>query len=136
VPKPTPTPDDEDHGKTLFHYTGYDSARSIAASQTIRASAGFRGTYTYPIGAYATEIAPLPTSGYTQRQLSALFYGGNQNRDVSYYVEIEQADFYPILYPGITGQVGSSGPLCWVSGPRHSCEVGAESDAPLMIFRP
>lgn len=61
------------------------------------------GGFTFPAGAYATDIGPRQ-AGYTQSYLSALFYGGDVNRDVSAYVEIARRDFTELLYPGFPRQ--------------------------------
>jgi hypothetical protein len=61
------------------------------------------GGFTFPSGAYATDIRPTDP-GYTQRLLSALFYGGNESEDVSSFVEFERNDFTQLLYPGFPHQ--------------------------------
>jgi hypothetical protein len=61
------------------------------------------GGFTFPIGAYATDIKPTDP-GFTKRSLSALFYGGDEGRDVSSYVEIARRDFTQLLYPGFPHQ--------------------------------
>lgn len=42
--------------------------------------------------------------GYTQRSLSALFYGGNEARDVSWFVEVARGGFTELKYPGFASQ--------------------------------
>jgi RHS repeat-associated protein len=97
IPKPRETGDEE----VLYHYTSQTAAVGIQQSQFIIATSTYRGrTYTFPSGAYASDIEPTDTQ-FTQRQLSALFYGGNENKDVSWYVKIKKNDFIPIRYPGI-----------------------------------
>lgn len=61
------------------------------------------GGFTFPVGAYATDIQPTYPS-YTQSSLSALFYGGNESRDVSSYVEIARGGFTELKYPGFAHQ--------------------------------
>jgi hypothetical protein len=99
--------DDEERRKTkiLYHYTSMASAVQILADGVILASAKKRfGGYSFPPGAYATDIKPWNLF-YTQRQLSALFYGGNENRDVSCFVAIEQRDFIgPLPFPEFPNQ--------------------------------
>lgn len=90
--------------KILYHYTSMSEALEIAADRVIYASAKKRfGGYTFPSGAYATDVAPWNLF-YTQRQLSALFYGGSEHRDVSWFVAIEESDFYPLSYPEFPNQ--------------------------------
>ncbi|MEW8194251.1 MAG: hypothetical protein AB2793_11115, partial [Candidatus Thiodiazotropha sp.] len=48
-------------------------------------------------GFYGTSIAPWSVQ-YTQEELSALFYGGNRHRDVSWFVAFDGESF--IKYPG------------------------------------
>jgi RHS repeat-associated protein len=81
----------------LFHYTSKQSALEIFTSGGIFASLAkrFEG-FTFPAGAYATDIAPWSIQ-FTQRRLSALFYGGNENKDVSFFVAIKKNDFIPIV---------------------------------------
>ena len=90
--------------ETLFHYTDSASAFEIKEAGSITASPAKRfGGFTFPSGAYATDIKPTDT-GYTQRTLSVLFYGGNESRDVSWYVEIEKSGFSLLQYPGFPHQ--------------------------------
>src|SRR5205085_7476098 len=87
-------------GKVLFHYTNKASAAGILATGVIFASeAKDFGGVTFPAGAYATDIPPWDTS-YTQRDLSALFYGGKQSRDVSWFVGFRDLGFSELLRPG------------------------------------
>ena len=37
----------------------------------------------------------------SQRWMSALFYGGNTRRPVSWFVALEKEAFIPLLYPGV-----------------------------------
>jgi hypothetical protein len=43
------------------------------------------GRITFPSGAYGTDLPPWDTR-YTQQELSALFYGGNPNRNMRFFV--------------------------------------------------
>jgi RHS repeat-associated protein len=83
----------------LFHYTDELSAIEIARSGVIIASERFVQDvqYTMPSGAFATDIPPYsPTM--TQRQLSALFFAGNEEMDVSSCVAFVGPDFVPLTY--------------------------------------
>ena len=90
--------------QALFHYTSATTASQIYQDKAIIASE--KKTFlkdTFPAGAYATEIEPWSAS-YTRRQVSSLFYGGNENRDVSWFVAIERNDFSPLRVPGYPNQ--------------------------------
>jgi len=92
--------------KLLFHYTSAANAYSILESGVIIASEKkFFGGYTFPPGAYATDVPPWSAS-FTQRALSAYFYGGNEGKDVSHYVAIAALpDFLgPLPFPGLGNQ--------------------------------
>jgi hypothetical protein len=83
-------------GNILFHYTDAISGSQIASYQRILASPPYTvGNFTFPQGAYATDIPPWSTE-YTQGELSGLFYGGVQHHDVSAFVAIKQNDFFPV----------------------------------------
>lgn len=87
-------------GQILYHYTDWASAVSIASSGLIEASEAFDvGPITFPSGAYATDIPPWSTD-YTQRQLSALFYGGVEHHPVNSFVAIRGEDFISLGYIG------------------------------------
>ena len=89
----------ENTGPTLYHYTGRVSALSIFGSGTAFVTPSFRGLgtngNTRPSGFYATDIAPWEVN-YTQTELSALFYGGNRNKDVSWFVALDGTLFSPV----------------------------------------
>lgn len=88
----------------LYHYTGKIAALIIVSTGFINASPPKRfGGFTFPSGAYGTDIPPFNPI-MTQRQLSALFYGGSTLRDVSWFVAFEKLDFIPLLYSGFPGQ--------------------------------
>ena len=96
---------------SLFHHTNLLDAAAIEATGFIRASEAKKfGGFTFPVGAYATDIKPTDP-GYTQSELSALFYGGNVGREVSTYVEIAKREFNPLLYPGFPHQYISYAPF-------------------------
>ena len=83
--------------RVLYHYTGRAGAMAIGTFGVGLSSAGFgRGR---PPGFYAANIPPWSTQ-YTQESLSALFFGGNINRDVSWFVAIDGTSF--IKFPGNT----------------------------------
>ena len=107
LPTGASTPCDAPRGPrdpSLYHYTSLIDAAIIGATGVIFASEAKKfGGFTFPVGAYATDITPTDSS-YTQRSLSALFYGGNENRDVSGYVEIARRDFSQLQYPGFPHQ--------------------------------
>jgi RHS repeat-associated protein len=84
----------------VFHYTNQESAVGIARDGFMYASKKFKGTYSYPTGAYASDIAPWD-SLWTQRQLSALFYA-SPKEDVSWFVALKKEAFIPITYPGVS----------------------------------
>ncbi len=83
----------------LFHYTDRLSAALIGASGVGFVTPSFRGLgtngNTRPAGFYATDIAPWEVN-MTQSDLSALFYGGNRNKNVSWFVAIDGALFSPV----------------------------------------
>ena len=100
--------------KILYHYTNRAAALAISAfgeMYTTPPYKGALGTSTpKPAGIYTSDIPPWNTQ-YTQKQLSALFYGGNQNKNVSWFVAIDGISFQPVyatpgewyqpgLYPG------------------------------------
>lgn len=84
-------------GPILFHYTSRGAAVEIMGSRMLQCSAYYGGHLgggrVFPAGAYATDIPPW-TPAYTQRQLSALFFGGSTLRDVSWFVAIDGEEFY------------------------------------------
>jgi len=98
----------------VFHYTDFEAAREIATYGVMYTSAPYSGRlgdgFYKPAGAYATDIGPWDPF-YTQSELSALFFGGNRNRDVSWFVALDAEmfirlpqsprEFYmPGVYPG------------------------------------
>jgi RHS repeat-associated protein len=88
----------------LFHYTHKVAALQIAASGFIIATPAFRmGGFTFPPGAYATELPPFLAT-MSQRDLSALFYGGNEGRDVAWFVMIQAPDFIRLSYAPVPNQ--------------------------------
>jgi hypothetical protein len=90
--------------RILFHYTSAAAAQQIVQDQAIIASESKRfGGFTFPSGAYATDVSPWSTS-HTQRQLSALFYGGSEGEDMSWCVLVEEGGFRPLNYPGYPNQ--------------------------------
>jgi RHS repeat-associated protein len=87
-------------GVPVFHYTDQASAILILATQTMIASPKYAGpVFTYPAGVYASTIPPV--GPMTQSQLSAWFYGGNQNRDVGWFVGLcsNLNGFSPVFSP-------------------------------------
>ncbi|MFY0640988.1 MAG: hypothetical protein JXR16_08080 [Bermanella sp.] len=86
-------------GPILYHYTDRVAALSIFGSGTAFVTPPFRGLgtngNTRPAGFYATDIAPWEVN-YTQADLSALFYGGNRNKDVSWFVALDGTLFNPV----------------------------------------
>ncbi len=77
----------EDGSKSvLYHYTNKDAALNIFTQGYMKVTAKYLPAR-LPAGAYTTDIAPWDMT-YTQKQLSALFYGGNVNQDVSHFVAI------------------------------------------------
>lgn len=83
-------------GLVLYHYTDRISAIEIGSTGTGFVTPSFRGLgtggNTRPAGFYATDIAPWESS-YRQSELSALFYGGNRGRDVSWFVAVDGSTF-------------------------------------------
>lgn len=83
-------------GNILYHYTNRVAASLIYATKTGFVTEPFRGLgtngNTRPAGFYATDIAPWEVE-YTQAELSALFYGGNRNKDVSHFVAVDGSYF-------------------------------------------
>jgi len=72
--------------KVLYHYSSRAKVLSIAATGVGFSSAGYGPGR--PPGFYASSITPWSIQ-YTQRDLSALFYGGNTKEDVSWFVAID-----------------------------------------------
>jgi hypothetical protein len=102
----------------------------IQADGFIFASSGKKfGGFTFPAGAYATDIKPTDV-GYTQSALSALFYGGDIGRDVSYFVEIKRREFTPLLYPGFPHQFISYAPFGGFPVPVKVRKIGPNEMAP------
>ncbi len=98
----------------IFHYTDREGAIGISGTGVMIASPRFdaRG-FRFTSGAYATDIPPWDT-GYTQRSLSALFYGGNENEDVNWFVALDSIDFIPLInspYPHQWVKPGAFGTL-------------------------
>lgn len=90
--------------RILFHYTGAAEAQKILQDRSITSSERKRfGGFTFPPGAYASDVPPWSTS-YTRHQLSALFYGGNEKKDMSWCVLVEEPGFRPLNYPGFPHQ--------------------------------
>lgn len=84
--------------RILYHYTSFANAQQISQEQEIISTWAFDlPPYTFPAGAYATDIEPWSTQ-YTQRQLSALFYGGNEGRPVDAFVAFVGDDFFKLEY--------------------------------------
>lgn len=73
-----------------------------------------------PPGAYATDIEPWNV-GYTQKQLSALFYGGNVARDVSWFVALDGEEFIPV--PGTARERYKPGPSIGVNVVTHGPNI-------------
>ena len=73
--------EDCDDGKKneeyLYHYTDREGATGIVNDKTMKVTEKYisKSGITFPPGAYATTIQPTSTE-YTQRELSALFFGG------------------------------------------------------------
>jgi len=97
----------------VYHYTDKKSAEEIQRTGEMKTTDNYRGTqYTFPPGAYATDIAPFdsewldgaaPTAA-TKSNLSAYFKGGLVDIDkVSWYVAIDitEDSFRRLEYPGI-----------------------------------
>lgn len=95
--------------RILYHYSSRFAALSIGMFGVAESSPGYgRGR---PAGFYATDITPWSIQ-YTQEDLSALFYGGNRHRDVSWFIAVDGTSFIPFggnLYeyysPSVTGEV-------------------------------
>jgi RHS repeat-associated protein len=84
--------------RILYHYTSFANAEKISSEGVIMSSWPFTSPpYTFPAGAYATDIPPWSTQ-YTQSQLSALFYGGNEGRSVDAFVAFVGDDFFELQY--------------------------------------
>jgi len=85
--------------ETVYHYTDQAGAEGIYATRKAFVTPKYRGpTFTYPPGFYGSIIPPIP-GPYTQKQLSARFYGGNEKKDVSWFVEFSTEDD-PFIEPG------------------------------------
>jgi hypothetical protein len=86
--------------RTLYHYTDRVAAQQIMATQELKCTPNYRGGLgggiTYPAGAYATDIAPW-NPFTTQRILGNLFFGGNQNRDLTWFAAIDGEEFNPVF---------------------------------------
>ena len=80
--------------KVLYHYTDRASAMMISFTGKLKVTPKHPSSNS-PRGAYASDIKPWDTS-YTQRELSKLFYGGNMNRNMSWYVAVDSAPFVPV----------------------------------------
>ncbi|MCD6258512.1 MAG: hypothetical protein J7J31_02800 [Helicobacteraceae bacterium] len=76
--------------KVLYHYSDRIAAQNIMATSMMRVTP--QHSSGAPRGAYAADIKPWDMS-YTQKELSALFYGGNINRDVSWFVAVNKDPF-------------------------------------------
>lgn len=104
------------NGRVVFHYTNPGAATAIMGTRIMLSSPAFNGISARgcpkPPGAFASTIPPWhPTM--TQAELSAIFYGGNPSRDVSFFVAIDDSDeefrpircapaevFKPWMFPG------------------------------------
>ena len=79
--------------ETLYHYTNQTAAMEIFATQEMTCSKkyggnlGGPGSY-FPAGAYATDIEPWNPI-MTNKDLANLFYGGNLNRDLRWFVALD-----------------------------------------------
>lgn len=86
--------------ETLYHYTNQTAAMEIFATQEMTCSKkyggnlGGPGSY-FPAGAYATDIEPWNPI-MTNKDLANLFYGGNLNRDLSWFVALDGEEFSPL----------------------------------------
>lgn len=81
--------------KVVFHYTNLAAALAISASASGKVTDAYRGSlanHTRPPGFYATALPPW-VGTTSQKQLSELFYGGNQGRDLSWFVAVEGSEF-------------------------------------------
>ncbi len=104
----------------LFHYGDRYRALSVYAEKVIPASAGY-APGGRPPGAYATSIPPwFPQDDFTQRKLSATFYGGDPNRDVSWFVAIKKQPpfrssgaLFEFVAPAPVGTSVSVVPVFW-----------------------
>jgi RHS repeat-associated protein len=78
----------------LYHYTDRGAALAIGASGRGFVTPKFVGKdkVNKPAGFYATDIVPWDIT-MTQSDLSALFYGGNRKRNVSWFVAIDGSLF-------------------------------------------
>jgi hypothetical protein len=85
--------------RILYHYTeSWSKAVSIASSGLIKASEAYTsGNFTFPPGAYGTDIPPW-SMDYTQSDLSALFYGGVRTHPMPFFVAFEGPDFFELQY--------------------------------------
>ena len=95
--------------RVLYHYSSRFAVLSIGMFGVADSSPGYGSGR--PAGFYATDIAPWEIQ-YTQEELSALFYGGNRHRDVSWFLAVDGSSFLPhggSLYeyysPSNTGEV-------------------------------
>jgi RHS repeat-associated protein len=86
----------ESRDPILYFYGSKEKIFSYAFRSAIRASSRFprdrKSALTFPSGAYATDIAPFETE-FTQRQLSAEFYNGDETQDVSWFIAFKQGAF-------------------------------------------
>jgi len=91
--------------RILYHYTdSWSKAVSIASSGLIEASEPYTtGNFTFPPGAYATDIPPWSTA-YTQSDLSALFYGGVRTHPMPFFIAFEGPDFFGLPYSPFPNQ--------------------------------
>ncbi|MBL4827248.1 MAG: hypothetical protein JKY66_05980 [Spongiibacteraceae bacterium] len=82
----------------LYHYTSRVAALLIGATGKGFVTPSFRGLgtngNTRPAGFYASDITPWEIN-MTQADLSALFYGGNRHKNVSWFVAIDASSFTP-----------------------------------------
>jgi hypothetical protein len=93
-------------GPVLFYYRDRETINTVAASGSLRASAGWPPDF--PAGAYGSDIPPWDVT-YTQDQLAYGFYGpaaASDSRGVGYFVAFcADGKWQPLpktFTPGIT----------------------------------
>jgi len=88
----------------IFHYTNRGAAIAISGMGLMIATPKFVfAGFPFTSGAYASNIPPWDPE-YTQRSLSALFYGGYEGRDVSWFVAVDGTEFIPLINAPVPGQ--------------------------------
>ena len=70
------------------------ATQEMTCSKKYGGNLGGPGSY-FPAGAYATDIEPWNPI-MTNKDLANLFYGGNLNRDLSWFVALDGEEFSPL----------------------------------------